>query len=142
MLWPFVNQKENKWIHSHITSTHSERLEKDLLYNWNDTASAWCSYLPNIDFNIKIVWYWATCLESFTKISSNIRSIYNGYHNKYFQYFSQFAEPLPFMVSIFSKSENKSICGGSIIAIKYVLTAYHCVDHDLPDLMVIKKNNF
>ena len=27
-----TNQQENKWIHNHITSAHSEQLEKDLLY--------------------------------------------------------------------------------------------------------------
>ena len=32
------------------------------------------------------------------------------------------------MGSIFSKSKNITICGGSIIAIKYVLTAFHCVE--------------
>ena len=32
MLWAITNQKENKWIHNHITSAHSKRLKKDLLY--------------------------------------------------------------------------------------------------------------
>ena len=53
---------------------------------------------------------------------------------------SQLADPLPFMVSIFSTSLNLSFCGGSIVAIKYVLTAFHCVeDIDAwPNTMVIK----
>ena len=57
-----------------------------------------------------------------------------------FNIFSQFADPILFMASISCQSENKSICGGSIIAIKYVLTAFHCVeDIDAwPNTMVIK----
>ena len=58
-----------------------------------------------------------------------------------FNIFSQFADPIFFMASISCKSENKSICGGSIIAIKYVLTAFHCVEDfdEWPDLIVKKK---
>ena len=34
----------------------------------------------------------------------------------------------PFMVGIFDLLSNVTICGGSILTIKYVLTSLHCVD--------------
>ena len=42
--------------------------------------------------------------------------------------FIHFIDVYPFMVGIFDLLSNVTICGGSILTIKYVLTSLHCVD--------------
>ena len=49
------------------------------------------------------------------------------FSSKWKLYMKNFPGVIPFMVSIFDSANNQSICGGSVLTKKYVLTAFHCV---------------